>query len=116
MRNYVFLLLLLCCSRSALALSLAPEEFQASRTMTCVLAEESLGYLSEQEYGTRMHTVLDEFNEAERENILAKALGYYEGLIFEIDTADEVAINGRLAYFVASTSCPSDMLSVTHAL
>ena len=35
------------------ALSLAPEEFNASRKMACVMAQQELGQLSEDEYGER---------------------------------------------------------------
>ncbi len=59
------------------ALSLAPEEFDASRKMACMLAQQSLGQISEDQYGERVHTILDGFDEAERDNILAQAVGYY---------------------------------------
>ena len=89
------------------ALELAPEEFHASRQMACVLAEQSLGYLSEEEYGARTHTLLDAFDDSERDMILAKALGYYDGLMFEIDDRDEQQVNQRLAVFVESSTCAS---------
>tara|TARA_R110001599_G_scaffold353795_2_gene597897 strand:- start:37273 stop:37491 length:219 start_codon:yes stop_codon:yes gene_type:complete len=47
--------------QQASALSFAPEEFLASRQLACVLAEQSLGYLSEVEYGEKTHSVLDGF-------------------------------------------------------
>ena len=81
---------------------MAPEEFHASRLMACVLAEQSLGQLSEEEYGRRTHTVLDEFDETERDAILAKALGYYDGLMFALEP-DQV--DTRLEDFVASKTC-----------
>ena len=87
------------------ALSLAPEEFLASRQLACVLAQESLGHLTEVEYGEKTHTVLDGFDDAERDNILAKALGYYDGLMFSIESEQ---VNERLETFVASTSCRND--------
>lgn len=96
---------LLCASAPALSLSLAPEEFFASRQLACVLAEESLGYLSEEEYGERTHTVLDGFEEGERDAILAKALGYYDGLMFSIASDDIEQVNERLESFVSSDSC-----------
>ena len=98
------------------ALSLAPEEFQASRQMACVLAEQSLGYLSEDDYGARTHNVLNGFEESERSNILAKALGYYDGLMFEIAGDDTAAVNRRLEQFVASSSCQDNYRAVTHSL
>lgn len=87
------------------ALSLAPEEFHASRQLACVLAEQSLGYLSEDEYGERTHTVLDGFEPGERDTILAKALGYYDGLMFSVAPDDVEQVNDRLEDFVASSSC-----------
>ena len=88
--------------QQATALSLAPEEFVASRQLACVLAEQSLGYLSESEYGEKTHTVLDGFDDSERDNILAKALGYYDGLMFEVASEQ---VNERLQTFVESKSC-----------
>ena len=93
---------------AALGLSLAPEEFTASRQLACVLAEQSLGYLSEKEYGARTHTVLDNFDELERDNILSKALGYVDGLMFSLDAANAEQVNGRLEDFVQSDACQAD--------
>lgn len=89
----------------ALGLSLAPEEFAASRQLACVLAEQSLGYLTDTEYGARTHTVLDGFDETERNNILAKALGYVHGLMFALDDTNTVQVNARLQDFVQSDAC-----------
>lgn len=100
----------------ALALSMAPEEFAASRQMACVLALQSLGQLSEAEYGERAHTVLDDFEETEQSNIVAKALGYYDGLMFEIADDDSAAITLRLEDFVASRTCKDDFHQVTLTL
>ena len=93
---------------AAQALSLAPEEFSASRQLACVLAEQSLGYLSEKEYGARTHTVLDGFDELERDTILSKALGYVDGLMFSLDASDADQVNGRLEDFVRSDACQAD--------
>ena len=89
-------------SQLATALSLAPEEFVASRQLACVLAEQSLGYLSETQYGEKTHTLLDGFDDSERDNVLAKALGYYDGLMFSVEPEQ---VNERLETFVASASC-----------
>ena len=90
------------------ALSLAPEEFLASRQLACVLAEQSLGYLDEAQYGEKTHSVLDGFDEAERDNILAKALGYYDGLMFSIEPDNARQVSERLETFIASASCRRD--------
>ena len=94
--------------QKASALALAPEEFHASRQMACVLAEQSLGRLSEEQYGERTHTVLEGFDESERDSILAKALGYYDGLMFSIAADDRQQVNARLETFVSSSSCRHD--------
>jgi hypothetical protein len=87
------------------ALSMAPEEFHASRQLACVLALESLGRLSEQEYSEKTHTLLDGYSEDERSTILAKAVGYYDGLMFSLPDNDANRIRMRLQDFVDSATC-----------
>jgi hypothetical protein len=88
-----------------MALSMAADELHASRQMACVLAQESLGQLSEQQYGERTHNVLDGYNEKERDTILAKALGYYDGLMFALPDDDSDKVRNRLLDFVDSSTC-----------
>jgi hypothetical protein len=109
--------LLAACSIQSSALSLAPEEFNASRQMACVLAKQELGQLSENEYGQRTHTVLDGFDEAERDNILAQAIGFYGGLLFS-ETANNIEEKAalRLEQFVSSSTCAGDFHAVTLSL
>ena len=112
-------ILLTLAAPSLSALELAPGEFKASRQLACVLAEQSLGYLTEEEYGLRANTVLDGFDATERDTILAKAIGYYDGLMFEIAPDDAQLINRRLENFVASSGCREEGLqpvSFTHSL
>jgi hypothetical protein len=103
---------LLAYATQAPALSLAPEEFKASRELACVLAQQSLGHLSEDEYGAQAHTVLDGFDEAERDNILAQAVGYFGGLMFSgaDDNTKDNSKNAtlRLEDFIASSTCSSN--------
>ena len=110
MRKLVYIsgLVVALSAATSQALSLAPEEFAASRQMACVLAEQSLGYLSEKEYGARTHNVLDGFDELERDNILSKALGYMDGLMFSLDDGDVEQVNARLEDFVRSRDCESE--------
>ena len=108
-------LILAVSSHGALALSSSAEEFHAARAMACVLAAQSLGYLSEEEYGERTHTVLDGFDDGERDQILAKALGYYDGLMFSIEQ-DEVMVKERLRDFAGSDSCQTGFRAVTVSL
>ncbi|MCB1705065.1 MAG: hypothetical protein KDI17_09380 [Halioglobus sp.] len=96
------------------ALSFAAEEFQASRQLACVLVQQSLGQLSDEEYGARTHTVLDGFDEAERDNILAQAVGYYGGLVFTPAADDDTAVvAGKLEEFLASNTCVDGYSKVT---
>ena len=107
MRKIIVVVVILASSfaHQAFSLSMAPEEFAASRQLACVLAEQSLGHLTETEYGARTHIVLDGFDEMERDNILSKALGYMDGLMFAIDDGDLEQVNGRLQSYVQSSSC-----------
>lgn len=92
----------------AYSLALAPEEFKASRQLACVLAQESLGYLDDEQYGVRTHSLLDGFDQSERDNILSKALGYVDGLMFSVNADDARQVNERLERFVASAACESE--------
>ena len=107
------LVLLFVHATPSMALSFAPEEFQASRKLACVLAQQSLGQLSEDEYGERTHTLLDGFDEIERDNILAQALGYYGGLVFTTTSSDDTGVNLKLEDFLASSTCADGYSKVT---
>jgi len=106
-------LALLAHASQGTALSLAPEEFAASRKLACVLAQQSLGQLSEEEYGNRAHTLLDGFEGAERDNILAQAIGYYSGLMFSTRDVDSRQAMLRLRDFVGSSTCTEGYNKVT---
>ncbi len=112
----LFIFSLLAYAMQSPALSLAPEEFKASRQMACVLAQQELGQLSEDEYGERAHTVLDGFDEAERDNILAQAVGYYGGLMFSKGGDDSEQVSVKLEDFVSSSTCSRDYRKVTLSL
>lgn len=109
----ICLIPLLAYGTQAAALSLAPEEFAASRKLACVLAQQSLGQLSEEEYGNRAHTLLDDFEESERDAILAQAVGYYSGLMFSTTDIDAKQVTLRLQDFVGSSTCSDGYSKVT---
>jgi len=100
----------------ATALALDAEEFKASRLMACTMAQQALGQLTEEEYGEQALNVLDGFEAGERDNIIAKALGYYDGLMFSIDEGDRSAHDLRLRDFVSSNSCSGEFRSVSVSL
>lgn len=107
------LISLLAYASQGFALSFAAEEFQASRKLACVLVQQSLGQLSEEEYGERAHTVLDGFDEAERDNILAQAVGYYGGLVFSSVSEDTTGVSTKLEEFLSSSNCVEGYSKVT---
>jgi hypothetical protein len=95
------------------ALSLSPEEFEASRKLACVLAQQSLGQLNEQEYGEKANTLLDGFDAAERDNVLAQAVGYFGGVMFSPTEKDAQATALKMEDFVSSDTCTDGYSKVT---
>ncbi|MDJ0878196.1 MAG: hypothetical protein QNI86_06265 [Halieaceae bacterium] len=87
------------------ALELGAEDFVAAREMTCVLAQESLGYLSDDEYAEMAEAILSDYDQAQTDVIYAQALGYFDGLMFGLPESDEREIGARLQSFVASSAC-----------
>jgi hypothetical protein len=95
------------------ALAMGSADFAAARQLTCVLAQESLGYLDADEYAQQTAAVLGGFDQAESDVIYAKAIGYYDGLMFGVPASDQRSVNARLQEFVSSQSCLS---RVAHAV
>ncbi len=87
------------------ALELGAEDFVAAREMTCVLAQESLGYLSDEEYGALAGEVLADYDQAQSDVVYAQALGYFDGLMFGLPESNEREISARLQSFLASAAC-----------
>lgn len=88
-----------------LALVLGAEELAAARAVTCVLAQDALGYLSEDQFDTLLDGALEDFDETQGDIIYAKALGYVDGLMFGLPEGDERRVNERLRRFNASSAC-----------
>ncbi len=87
------------------ALSLGPDEFAAARQLTCVLAQDSLGYLSDDDFVDMTDEVLEGYDAVDGDVIYAKALGYFDGLMFGLPEGDASQINGRLHTFLESQAC-----------
>lgn len=92
-------------SLNAAALAMGEKDFAAARQLACVLAEESLGQLSSSAFADQIDAVLDGFDQAESDVIYAKAIGYFDGLMFGLPAGDRQLVNGRLAGFIASPAC-----------
>lgn len=104
MRSLVAALLLVVTTQSH-ALSLGAEEFAASRQLSCVLAQDALGFLSEDEYADQVNEVLGNYDAEAGDVIYAKALGYFDGLMFGILERDQSAIQARLLEYSGSQAC-----------
>ncbi|MAL96622.1 MAG: hypothetical protein CME40_16235 [Haliea sp.] len=100
-------LLLTSFAQPVLALALGPDEFAAARRLTCVLAQDSLGYLSEHDYAELTEEVLGELEGASGDVVYAKALGYFDGLMFGISEQDDQAVARRLRSYLDSHACSS---------
>ena len=103
--NFGLAFVLAALSLNASALELGAEDFVAAREMTCVLAQDSLGYLSDDEYADMAETILADYDQAQTDVIYAQALGYFDGLMFGLPEADDREISARLQSFVASGAC-----------
>ena len=105
LRNLGMALALLAGSSQASALAMGPDQFAAARQLTCVLAQETLGYLTEEQYAEETESVLDGYDQAESDVIYAKAIGYYDGLMFGLPDTEHGAVTARLQSFVNSQAC-----------
>lgn len=99
-----FLLSLLLTS-GAQALALGPKEFAAAKTVACVMAQDSLGYLSENDFNDLVDQALADFAGDAGDVIYAKAVGYFDGLMFGIPESDRELVQARLRQFNASREC-----------
>ncbi|MBN7797965.1 hypothetical protein [Parahaliea mediterranea] len=97
--------LLAAASLQASALALGPDEFVAARQLTCVLAQDSLGYLSADDFSDLTEEVLADYEQADGDVIYAKALGYFDGLMFGLPESDSSQIQARLRSFLESQAC-----------
>ena len=89
----------------AVALSLGAEEFRGAQQLTCVMAEDALGYIDSESYDERMGEILDRYDEGAADAVYAKALGYIEGLMFGVDEGDRGGQRDRYLSLFNSKSC-----------
>jgi hypothetical protein len=91
----------------AAALSLGSAELKAASALGCVLADDALGYLTEDEFNRRFDTVVEGFDDAAVDVIYAKALGYIDGLLFGVGAGDASRAMHRLEDLSSSDACRS---------
>ncbi len=92
-------------SQQAAALALGAAELKASQALGCVLAEDALGYLSEEQFNERFDGVVEGFGDEAVDVIYAKALGYIDGLLFGMSAQNETEAMLRLQSFSTSRAC-----------
>lgn len=87
------------------ALALGPKECAAAKNVTCVMAQDSLGYLSEDDFNDLIDEALSGFEGDAGDVIYAKAVGYFDGLMFGIPESDQDLVQARLRQFNTSRAC-----------
>lgn len=98
-------LLSLLLTSGVQALALGPKEFAAAKTVACVMAQDSLGYLSENDFNDLVDQALADFEDDAGDVIYAKAVGYFDGLMFGIPESDRELVQARLRQFNTSRVC-----------
>jgi len=99
------LLLSVLFAAGAQALALGPKEFAAAEEVACVMAQDALGYLSEEDYNGLIDDALSGFDLEAGDVVYAKAVGYFDGLMFGIPESDARLVQERLREFNASRAC-----------
>lgn len=92
-------------SVQAQALTLSSVELDAAAQLGCVLADDALGYLNEDQFNDRFDEVVGDLSEAQVDVIYAKALGYIDGLLFGLSSGSSDIANGRLESYSNSGRC-----------
>lgn len=92
-------------ARPGVALELGNEELAAAREVTCILAQDALGFLDADAFNALLDGALEDFDIPQGDVIYAKALGYFDGLMFGLPDDNERLINDRLRSFNSSGAC-----------
>jgi hypothetical protein len=93
------------------ALTLSPDHLAAAESLSCVLAEDALGYLDEEQFNERFDASVVGFDEPAVDVIYAKALGYIDGLLFGVTSGAEGEAASRLEAYSASSRCSASLAS-----
>ncbi|WOJ94359.1 hypothetical protein R0135_04155 [Congregibacter variabilis] len=101
----VFILLATGLGAPAHALTLSSVDLDAAAQLGCVLADDALGYLNEDQFNERFDEVVGNLPEAQVDVIYAKALGYIDGLLFGVSSGNSDIAQRRLESYSNSGSC-----------
>jgi hypothetical protein len=92
---------------AAHALTLSPAHLEAAQRLGCVLADDALGALSEDQFNQRFDSAVEGFSEGAVDIIYAKALGTIDGLLFGA-TSQGGEASRRLREFRRSQRCSAE--------
>lgn len=90
---------------SSQALTLSSAHLAAAERLGCVLAEDALGYLSEEQFNDRFDDAVEGFGSDVVDVIYAKALGTIDGLLFGVTAGESVEVSRRLEAYSNSGRC-----------
>ena len=105
LRNLLLILLALLPFQAAQALTLSSAHLAAAEQLGCVLADDALGYLSEEQFNERFDDAVEGFGDESVDVIYAKALGYIDGLLFGVAEGETGEASRRLQNFSSSGPC-----------
>ncbi len=103
-------------SFSASALTLSSAELAASQLLGCVLADDALGYLTEDQFNDRFDETVEDFSDEQVDVIYAKALGYIDGLLFGVSSGDASEASRRLLTYSSSETCAAGARYANHTV
>ena len=112
LRTLVFGLAALALTAPAQALSLGSAELNAAQRLGCVLADDALGYLSEDQFNRRFDAAVEGFGDEQVDVIYAKALGYIDGLLFGLGADQQREVDSRLQSYSSSGACAVDDIAI----
>jgi ABC-type amino acid transport substrate-binding protein len=100
----------------AQALTLGSAELAAAERLGCVLADDALGYLNEEQFNQRFDAAVADFSDAQVDVIYAKALGYIDGLLFGVPSGQADVAAERLENFSNSGRCEGGLRAVSRTV
>lgn len=110
-QNLSALVLLTAVSMPLQALTLSADHLVAAESLSCVLAEDALGYLDEDQFNSRFDASVVGFDEQAVDIIYAKALGYIDGLLFGVSSQAQGEASKRLEAYSDSSRCSTSVAS-----
>lgn len=101
---------------SAQALTLSSAHLAAAERLGCVLADDALGYLDEEQFNSRFDDAVAGFGDEAVDVIYAKALGYIDGLLFGVPDGASTEASRRLEAYSSSGRCAVGAGAVAHTV